>query len=146
MGKGTEMNPVQPHVTVRDNAFSAVLQATYIFVAVLVFACTAHADEGTWNTTDKALLAAVETSYYIDYRQTRQIALNPRRYYEHNQIMGEHPSVGRVNNYFLASAIGTYLLADILPDRYRRLFLAGALTVEVVTVVHNHKVGLRYSF
>lgn len=124
----------------------SVLLGTFIVIAAFIFAGTARADEGSWNDTDKVLLTAVEASYYIDYRQTRQIAVNPRRYYEHNQIMGEHPSVGRVNNYFLASAIGTYLLADVLPENYRRLFLSGALTVEVVTIVHNHKIGLRYNF
>jgi hypothetical protein len=146
MVRSINMNPKRNARALINPRLLAVLTSAVLFIAACIFADKAHAEEGSWNTTDKVLLTAVETSYYLDFRQTREIALNPRRYYEHNQIIGEHPSVGRVNNYFLASAIGTYLLADALPEKYRRLFLSGALTVEVVTIVHNHKLGLRYNF
>lgn len=124
------------------------LKTVFIVIAAqcLLLSNAAHAESEPWNSTDKALLTATEVAYYLDFRQTREIALNPVNYYEHNALLGRHPSVGKVNNYFLATAIGTYLLADVLPPKYRRLFLSGALAVEVVTVAHNHRLGLRYNF
>ena len=102
------MNSEQTLDCYRKRKWLNALAGLFLCVAGLIHMASARAETDAWNTTDKTLLVAVEASYYLDFRQTREIALNPLRYYETNQLLGRHPSIGRVNNYFLATAIGTY--------------------------------------
>ena len=82
----------------------------------------------------------------IDWGQTRHIAKNPERFYEKNRILGASPSVGKVDAYFLGAMVGTVAVAHLLPTDYRRLFLAGTLSMELSVVEQNRSIGIKVEF
>ena len=74
----------------------------------------------------------------LDWAQTRQIAKSPHETVsETNPILGRHPSVGRVNNYFLATGLGHYGLSKILPPDLAKLFQYGTIGLEAATTGRN---------
>ena len=116
-----------------------------LFLALCLWASTAQGGEA-WDTTDKALGAAALTLWAVDWGQTRYIAKNPDRFYEYNQLLGEHPSVARVNNYFIGVGIAGYLLADYLSSDNRKLFLGTFAVIELGVTSHNRYLGIKVAF
>jgi len=85
-------------------------------------------------------------SAFLDYRQTISIARQPERYYETNPVLGEHPSVGKVNTYFMASVAVKNAIFFSLPEKYRIPFGIGCSVVSFGYVEHNRAIGLRVNF
>jgi hypothetical protein len=100
------------------------------------------------KTSDKNKLEALYLLLDgMDWAQTRTIAKNPQQYHETNPILGKHPSVGFVNNYFGAMALGHALLADKLPPDLAKLFQYGTIGFEAAEVGRNKfKFGIGMSF
>lgn len=116
-----------------------------LLLSLMLFASTAHADDWTrgWDKTDSALAGAAFTLKVIDWKQTRYIARHPDQHREWNPVLGEHPSIGRVNNYFVGSIITSGTIAYFMPGIYRKVFLAGNITVSAWITHHNRSVGIR---
>lgn len=115
--------------------------AAALIAACVLYQANAKADD--WTPEQQVKLAAAETLLAVDWLQTRQIAKNPDTYHELNPILGNHPSVGRVNLYFLSSAVATYVLADVLPSKYRDWLLTGVIAVEVIATANNANIGVK---
>jgi hypothetical protein len=123
-----------------------------VFILVSIFSSHAHA-ESDWTATDTAWQAAVVTTLALDWSQTRTIAKNPYKYTEMNPVLGEHPSVGRVNGYFAAVAVGHTAIAILLPPKAetfgykwnpRRVWQATTVAVEVGAIANNIVVGIKF--
>lgn len=114
-------------------------------ICLILASFTCQADWKDWDSTDKQLFVVSETSLFADWMQTKKIAENPNRWSETNPIIGVHPSVGRVNTYFLSAMIGNYFLADYLGEN-RRLYLGVIALGEGLTVKHNLALGLSVGF
>lgn len=123
-----------------------------IFVLASIFSPPVHA-ESNWTTTDTVWQAAVLTTLALDWSQTRTIAKNPDKYHELNPILGEHPSVGRVNGYFAAVTLGHTAVAILLPTKVetfgykwnpRRVWQATTVAVEVGAITNNIVVGIKF--
>jgi hypothetical protein len=114
-------------------------------IALSLFTTAAAAGE-PWSTSERVLGTAALAALAIDWGQTRYIAKNPQSFHETNPILGRHPSVGRVDAYFAGAIIGTALLADALPSKWRGPFLAGVVVVELHYVNRNAALGIRVSF
>lgn len=99
-----------------------------------------------WNAAEKDLGISLATAYVLDWGQTRYIAKHPEKFREGNPVLGPHPSLSRVDNYFIAMGLVGYWIADALPRRYRKLLLYSALTVENGCVRHNQLVGVKLAF
>lgn len=108
-----------------------------LFVPSLAFA--------QWTNEERAWLAASSAALAADWAQTRYIAQHPQQFHELNPVLGLHPSVGRVNNYFLGALVGNYLVADYLSGQ-RRNWLVGVTVLEGVVVARNMGLGVRMSF
>ncbi|CAB4134760.1 hypothetical protein UFOVP274_58 [uncultured Caudovirales phage] len=119
----------------------------------LLFVGNAFAEE--WTDQEKAALVVSSALLVMDWNQTRRIATEkiPRetwhgrefaRWEERNPIIGTHPSIGRVNNYFAAALIGNYLIADALDNRM--YWLVGVGLLEFAVVLSNKRVGVSWSF
>lgn len=80
-----------------------------------------------------------------DYRQTHYIAKHPE-YHEINPIIGEHPSVGKVNIYFAAGAVVKNGIFFALPEKYRIPFGFGMTAVSTGLVIHNNSIGIKINF
>ena len=123
-----------------------------------------------WGKVDVALESAFWTSFVVDWAQTRYIAKNGYRYTriwahhevvdgvdtivptrdgdwefmtERNPILGKHPSLRRVDAYFILSGVAHVAIARSLPERWRRVFLVSAVTLEAYCVGNNIRLGVR---
>ena len=113
-----------------------------LFTLLLLTAAPAAADN--WTPAEKRWAAAAATLHLIDWGQTRYIARSDR-FYERNPILGRHPSSGRVDRYFLATAIGVGLAAHYMP-RYRGAILKTYVVVQGLNVARNFRIGVRIEF
>ncbi len=87
-------------------------------------------DKPKWSMEDIARELGYLTLHGADWAQTRTIAKNPLSFHETNPILGVHPSVGKVNNYFLGTALGHMLLMELLPSEYRKWAQYGTIGLE----------------
>lgn len=104
---------------------------------------TAHADE--WDGTDSALEVTYQVLAAVDWIQTRQIAKNPS-YWEQNPLLGNHPSVSKVNEYFALTGLAHYYIATQLSVHTRHIFQGASISIEVSVIAHNYAIGLRTTF
>jgi len=123
-------------------AFTAFL----ITVLVLGFVTTRDVYAESWDGVDTFLGVTTTAALVADWGQTRYMAQHPAEFKEKNRILGEHPSVGRVNVYFATYVIGALLVADWLAPDNRKLFLCVISVVELSAVRHNRSIGVKFSF
>ena len=95
-----------------------------------------------WDKQDKILFALSTASMAVDWRQTKVIAENPTQFQETNPLLGKHPSASDVDVYFAAAFVGTTVIAHILPSKYRKVWLLGLMTVSVVCIANNIRIGV----
>ncbi len=99
-----------------------------------------------WSEADKtreAVYLAVDT---VDWLQTRNIARNPDKYYETNSYLGEHPSVGKVNCYFVTMMLVHVGFVTVLPSKYRAVFQFTSIAYEASYVAGNYRLGISAKF
>lgn len=119
---------------------------------------------GDWTKEDTYRQTALAALLVTDWAQTRWIVKNPQTTMqpssatgrpgpmqitsrvEGNPILGEHPSIGKVNNYFAASLVGHAAIAYLLPPELRNVWQYGWLLLEADAVVHNRSAGVKFNF
>lgn len=119
------------------------MKILFSMILFLVLASPAHAD---WTKKDTVYQLTYTVLHLIDWGQTLDIARNPDDFYEMNPILGEHPSVGRVNTYNIVSLITHTAISYYLPPKYRRWWQVSAIGVKVILVSHNNNIGVKVSF
>lgn len=77
-----------------------------------------------------------------DWLQTRYISTHG--YSELNPILGRHPSIGRVNNYFGTAIMALWAIHGSGYGSSNFVWLV--IGVESATVVRNYQVGIRFQF
>jgi hypothetical protein len=131
-------------------------------LALLLFASgAARADD--WSTVDTARQAMLTTLLVVDWGQTRWMVKHPRsdqvctsadatttctsqRLHERNPLLGEHPSIGKVNNLIGASIIAHAAIAYMLPRGWREGWQYVWIGVEAGAVYSNHCLGIKLKF
>ena len=112
---------------------------------LLSFISSANAEP--WSKWDTALGSAAVSTLVIDWDQTRYMAKYPGEFREDGIIakrfIGEHPTTGQVDRYFLAYAATTLLVADWLSPPLRKGFLALTTVVQIGYVSHNYRIGVK---
>jgi hypothetical protein len=129
-----------------------------IAALLFCFVSTAQADglkfgEG-WTRADTTRQAALTALLVADWVQTRSAVKHPLTkidgivmlQVENNPFLGEHPSIGRVNNYFAASIIGHALIGAVLPADWRSGWQYVWIGIQSQTVYRNYQVGLKMGF
>ena len=101
-------------------------------------------DEWLFADTKREVLYL--TLHTIDWAQTRTIARHPEMYRETNVFLGEHPSTGRVDRYFALTALGHVGISYVLPQQWRKWFQISTITMEVVVVADNKRIGIAVDF
>lgn len=112
-------------------------------IILLITTSSAYADE--WTSTDTKREVAYQSLAVVDWLQTRNIARNPD-YWEQNVLLGNHPSVARVNQYFALTGIAHYFISEALPEKYRAPFQYISIGVEIGAVAHNFSIGITVKF
>ena len=117
----------------------------FMLMAACASCSSGIAQAAEWDTEQKAMGAVLATVTAVDFLQTRFIATHPE-FYERNPIIGKHPSIGRVNNYFALSYLIGFLVLDALPSEYRTAALKAGIVLETVVVGHNMSIGVGLRF
>lgn len=125
---------------------------------LLFIAGTAHAGDD-WTREDTYRQAALTTLLVVDWAQTRwAIRHNEelrycgynaepcRFYHESNPLLGEHPSIGKVNNLIGASIIGHAAIAYMLPRGWREGWQYVWIGVEASAIYSNRSLGIKMAF
>lgn len=97
-----------------------------------------------WDNTSKVMYVTGVTLLTVDYFQTRSIVKDPL-YEERNPVLDNIGEDG-IALYFSGWVIGSYVVADWLPQNYRRTFLGILNSVEIYAVGNNLSVGVRMNF
>ena len=105
-----------------------------------------QAAAGDWTNADTARQAAYLTLHAADWGQTRNIAKRPDEFYEVNPILGEHPSIRRVDSYMAFSALAHTAISYALPPKWRRRWQYASITVKAGIVGWNYSAGLKIDF
>lgn len=112
-------------------------------VLFLLFPAASPASD--WTKADTAREATYLALHVADWGQTRDIANNPG-YWETNPILGEHPSIRRVDTYFVFTGILHVGVAYLLPSRWREAFQLTTTGIEAAFVYSNNSIGLKVHF
>jgi hypothetical protein len=88
----------------------------------------------------------VITSQVIDWGQTRDIALNPDRFWEKNPTLGEHPAIGKVDQYFQTYIGGVLVLVLVAPRKLRYLIQNGVFKMQYSCINNNQAIGIKTNF
>jgi len=120
-----------------------------ILVLLIMATSTAQAWElEEWRTEDTVRQAVISTLLVADWAQTRDIAAkcDEGLYYETNPFLGKCPSDAEVSRYMLTHLVTNYLVARVLPQKYRSAFQYVYIGYEGEAVYHNKVIGLKFKF
>lgn len=97
---------------------------------------------------------AVVVLQVIDWGQTANFVKHPSQCIartgkpceETNTLLGDHPSVGRVNNLNALAIVGHAAISYVLPQQLRPVWQSIFIGLEVDAVTGNKKVGVGFRF
>ena len=101
----------------------------------------------SWNQTHTVLASAFLVTLLIDAAQTRELARHGwSGFREANPLLGDRPSVGRVNCYTAIAGLSVLGAAAALPPKVRPWLLGAAIAVQAFTVAGSVQNGLAIRF
>lgn len=115
----------------------------YIAILLILFSASANADWTNADTKHQAIFTGVLA---LDWAQTRYIAKHPDEFQEINTILGDHPTLGRVDGYFASLALIHFGISYLLPDRWRPVWQYVSIGFEAGIVTRNYKLGVGFDF
>jgi hypothetical protein len=128
------------------------MKAVQAFLTLVVLAFASQATAGKFWSEDKTtngLIISANVLTVLDWAQTRYIADNPDQFREvgpAQKFIGEHPSTGEVNSYFMASILLMNGVGYFLPESAvtfgrkwnpKKSLYVGVTAIEGVTVANN---------
>jgi hypothetical protein len=100
-----------------------------------------------WTHSHTALASAFTITLLIDAAQTRALARQGWvGYRETNPLLGERPSVGRLNTYTVLAGLSVLGAAAAAPPRLRPWLLGAAIAVQAFTISSSVRQGLPIRF
>jgi len=115
-----------------------------LLILLLLISTSAKSDD--WSSSDTYREAAYLTLHAADWLQTRQIARGVGDRYETNVILGDHPSIEKVDTYFALTALAHVGIAYMMPSDLRSYFQYFTIIVESDYVTHNLNAGIKIKF
>ncbi len=99
-----------------------------------------------WSTQDTVLQGAFTIVTIIDWGQTRHIATHPDEFYETNKFLGKHPSLKKINIYFIGYIMGNSGISTILWGSYRTIWQSFYFGMETNAIFKNYSIGIKTKF
>jgi hypothetical protein len=99
-----------------------------------------------WTEADTKREYVYMSLHVADWLQTRKIARNPTKWYEKNNILGDHPTVDEVGAYFIGAAALQLTITYLLPSESRKYFQYLSIGEKAFWVGYNYSHGIRISF
>ena len=116
-----------------------------VTMVIILYSSFAFSRE-KWDKTDKILLGTCLVTSMVDYGNTMHIARNPQDHFEYNPLLGTHPSPDKVRGAFLIGLISKIIIAELLPSKYRKIWLGGWTIASGTMVVINHEHGISFEW
>jgi len=129
------------------NRRAFLLMVLFLLLCARLSARQANAAE--WSDADLHRESAFLSLQIVDYLQTRHIAelcRDPGTWHEQNVILGNCPSAGSVDRYFLITTLLQVGVSNFLPADLRRDFQNVTIVVEVGAVSNNYSLGISAQF
>ena|SRR3990167_11441589 len=98
----------------------------------------------SWSNADSIREITYISLHVTDWMQTRQGISGGMK--ELNPILGEHPSMGKIDTIVGLSLMGHILISGLLPKPYRTIFQYITIGIESGAVIHNYNAGVRIEF
>ena len=117
----------------------------WILIVLFLFPGWLYAAD-PWTKQDTYREIAALTLRTIDWKTTRDIARNPDRYKEINPLLGDHPSIGKVNTFFVLTTIIHPVISYYLPRDYRTAFQYISIGISGTAATINLWSGLKVKF
>lgn len=93
------------------------------------------------------LWIAMNTAIITDWGQTRYGAHHSQQYYEQsNPVLRGHPSIHKVDAWFLGSLAVNNGVMIALPKKYRPYYAGAVTAVETHFVISNNQIGVKVDF
>jgi hypothetical protein len=115
---------------------------------LLAFVLLSGCASAQWTTADTIRQGAIVALQAADYFQTRTIATETYsgtdclRWTEQNPILGEHPTVGQVNAFFITAIAANALVSYLLPPTWRMGWQYLSVGYQGNVVLDNHNAGI----
>ena len=117
------------------------MKITIILIALLIIPVRAHTSDWTKNDTKRELVYMA--FHAADWRQTIHISKHPTEHSEKNKFLGSAPSQGKVNRYFVSTAIAHYAVSKALPRKWRKVWQYVTIGFEGGIVAGNYSLGIK---
>jgi len=98
----------------------------------------------SWSNADSIREITYVGFHITDWMQTKQGISDGMK--ELNPILGEHPSMSKIDTIVGLSLIGHILISGLLPKPYRETFQYITIGIESGAVLHNYNAGVRIEF
>lgn len=119
------------------------------FILLLLMHVSIHAEYKNWKDENKELFWLSNAALVMDWSTTLSIPKMPG-YKETatltRDIIGENPSRGNINSFFVARLAMNYLIADNLNEQYKKLFFGFNIIMHGSAAAHNYNIGLNFSY
>jgi hypothetical protein len=99
-----------------------------------------------WDSGDTTRQWVLTGLICVDWLQTQEIVKDPDNRTELNPLLGEHPSMSKINVLIPLSIIACYLTARVLPEGWRPWFQWAVIIIESLAIYNNHARGIRVVF
>ncbi len=80
---------------------------------------------------------------FVDWEKKKYVFKYPKPFSEMNPVIGRHPSVSRVDQYFLITTFLHLAISHYLPENYRVAWQGMTIFVSGGMVGHNYSVGIK---
>lgn len=117
----------------------------FFFMCYALVMCHPRCEASEWTTEDTYREIAAEVLLVADWGQTKDIKRH-KGAFETNVYLGQHPSDGEINNYFVGVLILHPVIAYVLPKDWRHAFQYGTIFIEASMVNRNFGLGMQIKF
>ena len=99
-----------------------------------------------WTKTDTKFQLTYTALHIADWGQTRYVAKHPESYKEANPLIGEHPSVKKVDRYMASTLIMHTVISFWMQGEDRRIWQCISIGAKAAAVGHNYRIGVKIDF
>ena len=119
--------------------------AAIVFMICVLFSCNARAQTtcNDWSRKDIRKEVAYQTLHGLDWLQTKEIARNPD-YIELNPILGQDPTQGEVDKYFMITGLLHAGVSCSLSKETREIWLNSSIMFQSIVVLSNIRKGIQF--
>jgi len=120
-----------------------VKHVVVILASLMLFVGCAHTEP--WSKESKMFYGTSVAVQMVDYLQTRSTIGDPQ-FEESNNMVAGQPDEGQLVLYMIQTNVAKFIVANVLPDKYRKAFSSVFIGINASNIWHNHEAGVKIKF